>query len=167
MANQFSIPPATARAVTDEVLELDKQLKSAEAIANEDTKVVPYKDEEQLSEFWNCIMQRKVYSQEIDIRGLKITFRTKTTREVEELLKYMDKKNTNLLSTHDYMYSKALLALTIVKYGEDFIDSGTFNEKLSYVDALPETVLRLLIKAAGKFEKEIEQMEEALYNPNF
>ena len=72
-----------------------------------------------------------------------------------------------LVTTYDYLYSKALLALSLVQVGDDYIDNGTFEEKRTFLDTLADITLRVLIKAASVFEKEIEQMEAEIYSPNF
>jgi hypothetical protein len=157
---EFNIPPGT----TTQPKPLSETGNPEEPA--EDTRI-KYKDEDQLNDFWNCILRKQPYKKEFNIKGLKIVLRTKTTKEVEELMLHMDQYNTSLVQTYDYLYSKSLLALSLVQIGEEFIDSGSFEQKLNFVDTLPDVTIRMIIKAAGVFEKEIEDMEAEIYNPNF
>ena len=161
MNTQFNVPPASVAGTAPAPV--------AEPVAEkpaEDTRI-KFKDQTQLNNFWNCILNKKPYKKEFDIKGLKVIFRNKTSKEVQELVLYMDSHNTSLVTTYDYLYSKALLALSLVQVGDDYIDNGTFEEKRTFLDTLADITLRVLIKAASVFEKEIEQMEAEIYSPNF
>ena len=162
MSNDFSIPAGTAKPV---IADLEKALAVSPEPLEDDR--IKYKDQDQLNEFWNCVVKKQAYKKELNIRGLRIILRTKSSKEVAELMQYMDDMATNLITTYDYLYSKALLAVSLVQYDQDFLDSGEFKQKLEYIDTLPDVIIRTLIKAAVVFEKEISQMEEEIYNPNF
>jgi hypothetical protein len=166
MSTEFNIPPGTTNPAAIDTTPRPLSEVGQPKKAEEDTRI-QYHDEEQLNKFWNCVVNKTPYTKKFEIRGLTIILRTKTSKEIEALMLRMDKHNTSLVSTYDYLYAKSVLAISAVQIGNDMIDSGTFEQKLEYINGLSEVTLRVLIKALGIFEKEIETMEGEIYSPNF
>jgi hypothetical protein len=168
MDTEFNIPAGTKVGlgqVTDSGLEA-ALTQAVEEKPKADERI-KYENEERLNEFWNCVVKKAPFKREFEVRGLKVIFRTKKSKEIENLMVHMDKHSTTLVTTYDYLYAKALLAVSLVQLGEDYIDSGTFEQKRSYLDSLPEVIVRLLTKVASEFEKDVEAMEAEIYKPNF
>jgi len=127
----------------------------------------PKIDERELDLFWNSVLGKKPYTKTYVIKGLKITLQTRTNAQVEESLLYLDKFNDSLVTTYDYMRAKCLAAAALLRIGDDYLGSGTFEQRLEYLNSLSQIGLNIVLKCLEKFDDAVVAMEEHVYSENF
>lgn len=167
---EFVVPPniknelAKAKAIVDKKELIEKNAKEAELEA-----IFPEIDvsDAELEKFWDCMLKKEAYTEEIKIKNLSIVFKTRSNQEINDLVMYMDKTTYALPQTTSKIQLDCALASSLVSIGEDNIDKGSLDQKLNWIAALPSPLTRVILDKLDLFDSKVLKMGELLKKGNF
>jgi len=144
------------------------EVKKEESVPDEEkAEEKPEIDEAELNIFWNSVLAKKPYTKTFVIKGLKVTMQTRTNDEIEKSLLYLDRFNDSLISTYEYMHAKVLAAAALLRIGDDYLGSGSLEQRIEYINSLSQVSLSLIMKCLEKFDASVTSMEDHIYSENF
>lgn len=125
---------------------------------NTDKSKVKQYDQEELMRIFDDIMFYGEYTEQIVIKNkLKITFRTRTADEVDEVIKLVDATSANLVSTLVEKRSLLHLVRAMTSYHTKDLSGLTIEERAAFVGKLPGPVIGILIQKLSEFDEKVYQ----------
>jgi hypothetical protein len=124
-----------------------------------DIKVTPEPPEftpEELAKIFDEIIFAESYREDVVIRDkLRVTFRTRTVEETEQITSELDTNPVNLLSTLREKQSLLNLCHSLVSYQGKDLSSVKIEEKKKFVMKLAAPVVSMLSVALNKFDRKV------------
>lgn len=137
--------PVLEQPVPQEAIEGDQEMKKE-----------PEYSKEELLEIFDHIIFSNEYSEEVMIRNrLKVTFRTRTAKQVQDIDKQLDTMGASLVSTVETARAMLNLENAIVTYHGTDLSSMKSADRTAFIQKLPGPIIGALMSALGKFDRKV------------
>lgn len=115
-----------------------------------------YSQDELLTIFDHIIFSGE-YQEPVSVNSrLKVTFRTRTAEEINDIQMYLDSANLKLITTVDNVRSLMTLAASLVSYHTKDLSMMSKDDKMSFLKKLPSPVVGALFMALQSFDEKIQ-----------
>jgi hypothetical protein len=150
-------PEAETSPLEQREVQLEKDLKKAEK-APEMTYEQKVKEHgltiQEAVDIVNTMFDNNYYEREYKLTArYSILFRTRSTADQDRVLKRIEEDNLQYPASIAQLLAKYNLAASMQKFKQIDFTEKPFDTKLKFVVALPETVLRLLVKKLSEFDE--------------
>jgi len=160
--SEFNLPPSaetsksTNKGKTSVKDLTDKKDVKADPAKDEKEAVKPLYSEEELLKIFDEIIFAGVYTENINVRNkLKITLKTRTAEEIEDITQQLDSTTANLISTLNEKRSLLNLHYALVSYqGQDLSFMPT-DKKQAFINKLPAVIVGVMINCLQKFDSKV------------
>ena len=116
----------------------------------------PEFDKKELLAIFDEILYQGEYTETITIKGkLKVTFRTRNAKEVNEINRKIDALTVNLMSTANDLRSIENLKYALVEFHGKKLGTLKPEDRDVIIDRMPAPVIASLLTALTKFDRKI------------
>lgn len=119
---------------------------------------LPKYTEEELLRVFDEIVFSGEYTETFMVRGkMRVTFRTRTSEEIDDVQKTIDNAGFNLITSVDQLKQIMSLTQALTEYGSTDLATMKFPEKIKFVKSLPGPMVGALLGLLMKFDTKVFQ----------
>lgn len=173
MDTEFVTPPEIIEAQEQAIAaskKEDKEEVEAKEVSLMNSPEIPEDakpSEEEILEFWNLMLQKKPFQQSYDLKGLKFTLQSRSSKEVKLLMAYVDNLDDAQFMSSPIARANATLAFAVATLmGADF-RALSLKERLEALEENPAPLNKILIDTLSKFDLKVAIMMEEITSENF
>lgn len=124
--------------------------------AEENTSKKPKYDSTELMKIFDDLLFNGEYTEEVKIRGkLAVTFRTRSTSEVMDIAKELDKTSYNLISTLQQERAFQALIYSLSEYQGKDLTVLSKEDKIKFLNKLPLNIVDTISNELAKFDDKV------------
>lgn len=152
MSNDFELPAE----VETKGYKSTPAKDTTEQKATEDAQKKPQFDQNELAKIFDEIIFSGVYSEQVVIKGkLRITLRTRTAEETEEITSKIDATAANLISTLNEKKAVLNIYYAMTSYQGKDIGMMKLEEREKFVNRIPAPIIGAIVNALTKFDTKV------------
>jgi hypothetical protein len=122
----------------------------------ENKVVKPKYDEAELAKIFDEIIFSGVYTEDVVIKGrLRITLKSRTAQESEEISSKLDTSPANLISTLNERRALLNVYYALVRYQGKDLSMMKMEEKEKFVNQIPAAIVNVIVKAIASFDTKV------------
>lgn len=130
------------------------ETKAIEAAVKEITK--PKYDPTVLLAIFDDIIFQGEYAEDVTIKNkLRVTFRTRSAKEISAITREIDKTSNNLVTTQNEQRSLLNLYYGLVHYQGKKLGEMPYAERVEFIDSLPGPIIGALMNAFTEFDAKV------------
>ncbi len=121
-----------------------------------DEQQAPEFSKEELLEVFDHILFSNEYTEDVTIRNrLRVTFRTRTAKQIQETNKFLDSMGASLVSTVEAARAMLDLENALITYQGTDLGSMKKEDRSAFVQKIPGPVIGALMFALSKFDRKV------------
>jgi hypothetical protein len=123
--------------------------------------------------YFNCIITNQPFHEVLYAFDgkLKVGMRTRTVKESEEVLKYLNRLVTNKeIDFYPDFQNKHIMghvAFAVTSLNDRNVDSGTIEDRLKRIVALDNQLFIIMIEMLKRFDDKMQRLRDEALKPNF
>lgn len=157
MSSDFEFDKSTARksVPSPKITTPTVEVETSTADSTDTKKDAKYSDEELLQVFDEILFSNE-YTEDFIIRDrLKVTFRTRTAAEIQDIDKSLDKMGASLMSTVEGVRAFMNLEKSIVRYQGTDLSALKAEDRTAFIGKLPGPIIGALMMTLAKFDGKV------------
>ena len=173
MDTEFVTPPEIIEAQEQAIAaskKEDKEEVEAKEVSLMNSPEIPEDakpSEEEILEFWNLMLQKKPFQQSYDLKGLKFTLQSRSSKEVKILMAYVDNLDDTQFMSSPIARANATLAFAVATLmGSDF-RALSLKRRIESLEENPAPLNKILVDTLSKFDLKVAIMMEEITSENF
>lgn len=128
---------------------------SKEEVKDENKEKPQYSQEELLAVFDEILFSNE-YTEDFTVRNrLKVTFRTRTAKEIQDINKHLDSMGASLVSTVEGVRAMMNLESALVHYQGKDLGAMKQADRSAFIAQLPGPIIGALMITLGKFDHKV------------
>lgn len=152
MSNDFELPKEVETKGRAKTLPPSKDTNDSK----EEQTNKPQFDEAELAKIFDEIIFSGVYSEQITIKGkLRVTLRTRTAEESEDISSKLDTSAANLIATLNEKRALFNIYYALTSYQGKDISTLKQEEREKFINRIPAPIVNAIVNALSKFDTKV------------